>query len=690
MKEAIYIHPDQDNPVPLISTLQAIQQASKIVSPVWSLDRAIACNPLKNLEDLPFEEAVEKAAHYFQQPNIPNEMKEVNREVIKWCQIYTDKGQATFSMPGKEERFYSAWKGLATYDNNLFRRNKQKAQWLKLLPEEPERAIAECLFHLHIKSADYTEFLTLIFSTLPGWPSYLGQHIDYLAVKLAITCMLWPNAQALLQWHRESTAKQNIVTLDSMLQMEKAYKNSLLETIKKPNALIEKEMPDAQIVFCIDVRSEPLRRALEAQGKIETFGFAGFFGLPIAIKHDERGEPEDACPVLMSSKHVVEEKRYYAKKVKKHINRFYESLKYTFTTPFALAETIGPWLGIWMVLKTAFPIKTLLLQQKLCSLILQKKSSVLETNGIPFDAQCNYAESVLRMMGLTQAFAPFVILCGHASTSQNNPHAAGLDCGACGGRPGGVNAKVLAKILNTLEVQLFLKEKGILIPPKTRFIAAEHNTTLNTLDIFDQTLPVWLNQKIERACSFSTKNDFYADWAQTRPEWGLAGNASFIVGPRSLSESIDLDGRSFLHSYEWESDANGSFLELILTGPMVVAQWINMQYLFSTRNNVAYGCGNKTTHNVTGKMGVMQGNGSDLMHGLSLQSVAVSDQINYHEPIRLLTIVYAPTSIIDEVIQKQPGLQKLFRHGWVHLCAILPGSDNIVTLKRDLTWSNPE
>jgi uncharacterized protein len=172
-----------------------------------------------------------------------------------------------------------------------------------------------------------------------------------------------------------------------------------------------------------------------------------------------------------------------------------------------------------------------------------------------------------------------------------------------------------------------------------------------------------------------------------RPEWGLARNAAFIVGLRIQTQNINLEGRTFLHSYDWKQDEDGTSLTTILTAPMVVAQWINTQYLFSTLDNVAFGGGSKITKNITGKIGIMQGNASDLMHGLPLQSVFKTDHEPYHEPLRLMTIVYAPPLFIDRIISQQGILQRLFGNGWVHLLCIDPTEGKTYYLQRDLKWT---
>ena len=111
------------------------------------------------------------------------------------------------------------------------------------------------------------------------------------------------------------------------------------------------------------------------------------------------------------------------------------------------------------------------------------------------------------------------------------------------------------------------------------------------------------------------------DWSQTRPEWGLAGCSAFVVAPRSRTKDINLEGQSFLHSYNWEQDQNFGVLEAIMTAPMVVTSWINLQYYGSAVDNTHMGSGNKTLHNVTAGIGVLEGYSGNLTW-TSLRSAA--------------------------------------------------------------------
>ena len=572
--------------------------------------------------------------------------------------------------------------------------------------------------------------------SLSGWASYVkyleewkcddtknyNHQIDYLAVRLTITLLIWRDAKALLLWHQNIAPQQKpLIQMLAIERNEKIYQKNLTEKLLISSKLQSKKdakIPDAQFVFCIDVRSEPMRRAIEAKGNYQTFGFAGFFGIPVKIENEITQESYSSCPVLLKPKHKIVEKSSFSElELEKEIERFkkfgivkkfYQSLKYGFTTPFVLAEAIGVWSGGWMAFHSVAPKSANKVKKKLNNHAGCSSKTVPFLEGLSLEDQLASAKGALVTMGLTSNFAPIVVLCGHGSTTENNAYATALDCGACGGRHGGSNAKILAAVLNNKEVRTGLEHHSIFIPAQTKFIAAQHNTTTDDIELYaeEKTLDLekvkldlkaaqkinskWRSNKMghsvseEESVSHVEKRS--VNWAETRPEWGLARNASFIVAKRSLTENIDLDGRSFLHSYDWQQDIDGSALNLILTAPMVVAQWINSQYLFSTINNVAFGSGSKITQNIVGKVGVMQGNGSDLMHGLPLQSVFISDHEAYHQPLRLTTFVHAPTNLIDKAICKNEILQKLFSNGWVHLLCLDPKSGKIYCLKQDLIW----
>ncbi len=177
------------------------------------------------------------------------------------------------------------------------------------------------------------------------------------------------------------------------------------------------------------------------------------------------------------------------------------------------------------------------------------------------------------------------------------------------------------------------------------------------------------------------------DGAQTRPEWGLAGNAAFLIAPRRLSRGLALGGRCFLHDYDASEDADGSVLELLMTAPMLVAHWINWQYHTSTCDPQRLGSGNKLLHNVVGgSLGVFEGNGGDLRIGLSRQSV--HDGTRWmHEPLRLTVVIDAPQVAIDAVIGKHAVVRQLLDNGWLHLWRLAPSG-----LQRyaDAAWSELE
>lgn len=725
-----------------ITVEDAVENSWAKIAPFWPLKNLIAVNPIAGFEDLAFEDALTQAQAYFQQNDLPAPMQNVNRESIKWLQAYFDNGQSTIRMPMRRLGFLQSIRKMLEFDGRLDLARGKKRAWLKNLPVKPDAVIAECLSYLAIKSEDHEIFLTLMLTTLPGWAAHIQYRTEwadatdaenphgvskqeYLALRLILTCLLWSEGKALLDWHDQALARSDAGSVYKRINdAEHVYAQKLTSALQQQSVNGERtaENPavDAQMVFCIDVRSEPFRRSVEAQGNYETLGFAGFFGVPVAIENAVTGESHASCPVLLKpAHHIVEHPECSVTDCQKGHRRLqgfkklYQSVKYTFTSPFALVETLGVANGVWMGVRSFSPKLAAAISSKLKKAVHSEYDVIPDIESISFEQKTAYASGALKMMGLTKNFAPLVIFCGHGSTTQNNAYATALDCGACGGRHGAPNARILAAILNQENVREALKIKNINIPATTYFTAAEHNTTTDHVQMYDRHVPQSLKQNMT-----DLKNDLEAaraenslwrsiemgvkdtggksaarhtavrsqDWAQVRPEWGLARNAAFIVAPRSLTRNIDLEGRSFLHSYDWEQDQDGSSLTTILTAPMVVAQWINSQYLFSTLDNVAFGGGSKITKNITGKIGIMQGNASDLMHGLPLQSVNKNDDEAYHEPMRLTVIVNAPRSHIDPVISAQPILQKLFGNGWVTLICLDPADQEHYTLQRNFAW----
>ncbi len=505
-------------------------------------------------------------------------------------------------------------------------------------------------------------------------------------------------------------------------------RNSVSSSSRPDEAAPPRERPDAQAMFCIDVRSEPFRRNLEAVGNYETIGFAGFFS--IFIRHRAFGSHHetDQFPAIVTAKNTVFEvpRENQDDLLPRHqrgtsflhtLHDLLHDLKANVLTPYVTVESIGWIFGAPLIGRTVFPrwyrkwsarftravappVATTLTVDEL----LQDQGDKL---GLTPDEQTSTMETALRMMGLTENFARLVLVCGHGSTSDNNPYEAALDCGACGGNSGAPNARVFAAIANKPEVRAHLAKNGIMIPEDTCFIAGRHDTTTDAVEFFDlEDLPQSHRQDVDRLtialgqAAVGTNQERCArlpqvrsnptpaevakeigrragDWSEVRPEWGLSGNASFIIAGRKLTRKINLDGRAFLNSYDDRGDPDGTLLEGIMAGPQVVGQWINTEHYFSTTDPEVYGSGSKVYHNVVGRFGIMAGPQSDLRTGLARQSVMIGEQ-PYHEPLRLLVVIEAPRERIDQIMQRQPHLQQLYDNEWVHLVAIDRAGEDVL------------
>ncbi|GGY56815.1 YbcC family protein [Parvularcula lutaonensis] len=647
-------------------------------------------------------------------------------QISFWAAGYFDQGQALWRYPWADRTPYAAWRAQASIDRSpeLLGLHGFRAE-VAILPSEPLATLKLVVTILNIPEESRAAYFHRLLSTVAGWAGHMryrgwgdelkggkpDQLMDLLAIRAAFDLCLFnclrakePDvewAQSISEAYSEKADERTEeVDLLAHRALERAYQRRLVRDLHGASRIAslkpQKERPSAQAVFCIDVRSERFRRALEAADPtIETLGFAGFFGLPLAVEDPVSGEVQAQCPVLLEPRYtveVVEGGNAALLQLRRSALGAWKHFKNAAVASFSFVEAMG------VGFASALARDSILLpsdrKRKPASLSVDPYG-VDPVHGIPLDDRIALAEAMISGMALGPDPARIVLLAGHGATVTNNPYAAGLDCGACGGHAGDSNARVAAAVLNDARVRRALADRDRGLPEDTVFVAALHDTVTDDVTILDldavpeshaQDLAMLRRNLVdagrmtrrERAAELGlpvgkdTDRMMAArsrDWSQIRPEWGLAGCAAFIAAPRKRSRGIDLEGRAFLHSYEWRTDTDNSVLELIMTAPLVVASWINLQYYASTVNNEAFGSGDKTLHNVVGGVGVLEGNAGDLRGGLPLQSVHTGTAF-YHQPLRLTAVIEAPIARIDAVLAKHQHVADLFDNQWLTLIAI--------------------
>lgn len=690
----------------------------------------------------------------------------VTHQISQYCAAHFDQHQASWA-PDRSASLYADWRAQAVNDFSpmLLMGLPLSGAKVSHLPSTPRELIVAATLALGIPESGCEDYYTALLLSINGWASWCAYErwqagldgkanstndsiVHLLAIRLAWEWLLHDSdhpergamqAKWLAAWRNHASLlaqAESAQNHDWLLQqaLEIAYQKplcqALLQAPPTPTAAaltVESTAEPAavQALFCIDVRSEVFRRALEAAStQIQTVGFAGFFGLPIAYSPIGTAMTRPQLPGLLSPASTITDEAIdehnapslgdvIARRRQQNLQwrQQWQNFRTAANSGFTFVESLG-------LLYAGKLLKSNLASQDTTPAVEQKGLSRadLDTLRPRFAATSNATEiaqrgemaaGILGAMGLTKNFARLVLLAGHGSQSANNPHAAGLDCGACGGQTGEVNARALAALLNDEAVRQSLQASGINVPDSTRFISGLHNTTTDEMHLYDldllppshakdlAQLRQWLitagqRARRERAAALglhAISHDATAveyavktranDWAQVRPEWALANNAAFIVAPRARSKHINLAGRSFLHDYDWQQDANLSVLELIMTAPMIVTNWINLQYYASTVDNRRYGSGNKVLHNVVGgRLGVFEGNGGDLRIGLPWQSLHDGEVLR-HTPLRLSVFIEAPEAGINSIIAKHEMVKQLLDHEWLYLFRIDADSNSI-------------
>lgn len=497
---------------------------------------------------------------------------------------------------------------------------------------------------------------------------------------------------------------------------EWSYFDDVLLALKTNNQIkIENKRKSFQAIFCIDDRECSFRRYLEAEDILcETFGTPGFFGIDCYFQPQGGKFYTKICPAPLKPNYLIKEVGVRTK-LKKDLHLSKQS--HSIHSGWLISQTLGFWSTIKLFVNIFMPATdpstaaALKHMNKDAKLVLFNKSSSEKENGLQVgythEEMANRVENLLKSIGLIDNFANLIYICGHGASSVNNPHYAAYDCGACSGRAGSVNARAISSMANNKKVREILKERGLSIPESCCFIGGLRDTTRDEIQFFDleklseehkaehkKNLSAFLIASDKNAKERSRRFDLIntkdsaakihkkillrsVSLFEPRPELNHATNALCIVGRRELSKGTFLDRRSFLNSYNYQTDLDGKYLLTILNAAAPVCGGINLEYYFSRVDNQKLGAGSKLPHNVMGLFAVANGIDGDLRPGLPSQMIEV------HDPLRLMIIIEHFPETVDKTIRVNPATFEWFDKEWIHLAVVHPTTRELFYFKKD-------